>query len=114
MAQYTTRVTFERLGRREQLLMLEIGRDRIDTASSFVDYISDSYGFSKSSAWYCLNKLRDLGLAEFANRDEPGKPLVLTKAGVQKLGTMERSKSELMSRFSTVAYNVLTLQRVHA
>jgi hypothetical protein len=97
-----------RLSKREQLLVLEIGRDRIDTASSFVDYIQDSYGFSKSSAWYCLNKLRELGLVEFANRDEPGKPLLLTKAGEHELCAIERSKIELMSHFNNILYNMMT------
>jgi DNA-binding PadR family transcriptional regulator len=89
-----------KLGRREQLLLLEIGRDRIDTASSFVDYIRDMYGFSKSSVWYCLNRLRDFGLVEFANKDEIGKPLSLTRQGLTELARVEPGRNEIIMRFS--------------
>jgi DNA-binding PadR family transcriptional regulator len=82
--------------------MLEIGTDRIDTASSFVNYISEEYGFSKSSIWYNLNRLREMGLVEFANKEEIGKPLNLTKAGRDQLGGFERSRSELVSYFNRV------------
>ena len=51
---------------REQLVLLEIGSDVIDTASSFVNYISEAYGFSKSSVWYVLKKLKDKDVIDFA------------------------------------------------
>ncbi len=108
MAHANTRVNENKLSRREQLLVLEIGRDRIDTASSFVDYINGAYGFSKSSAWYCLNKLKEQGIVEFANRDEVGKPLLLTKEGAQELCCIEKSKNELLNHFSNAAYAVIT------
>jgi hypothetical protein len=97
-----TRVDFKelKLSRREQLIMLEIGKDRIDTASSFVDYLQENYGFSKSSIWYCLNRLKDYGLAEFANKVEQGKPLSLTKHGRVELGKLEGSRNEIMTHFS--------------
>lgn len=88
-----------RLGRREQLIMLEIGKDRIDTASSFVDYMNENYGFSKSSTWYCLNRLKDLGIAEFANRMEH-RPLVLTRTGISELGKFETSRNSIIEEFS--------------
>jgi DNA-binding PadR family transcriptional regulator len=90
-----------KIGRREQLIMLEIGKDQIDTASSFVDYIRDMYGFSKSSVWYCLNRLRESRLVEFANRDEIGKPLSLTRQGLGELAKVEPSRNEIIMRFSS-------------
>lgn len=78
------------LTRREQLLVLEIGMDRIDSASSFVGYISEAYGFSKSSVWYNLNRLKEKGVVDFATKDEPGKALLLTKEGACELHIMER------------------------
>lgn len=90
-----------KLSRREQLIMLEIGNDRIDTASSFVDYLQENYGFSKSSSWYCLNRLKEYGLAEFANRYDPGKPLRLTKEGLDQLNILEHMRNELITHFST-------------
>ncbi len=107
MAHDNTILNKNRLSRREQLLVLEIGKDRIDTASSFVDYINGAYGFSKSSAWYCLNKLKEQGLVEFANREELGKPLLLTKEGALELYSIEKSKGELLNYFSNVAYSML-------
>ncbi len=107
MAQVNIILNKCKLNRREQLLILEIGRDRIDTASSFVDYINSSYGFSKSSAWYCLNKLKEQGLVEFANREELGRPLMLTKEGSLELCSIEKSKGELLSYFSNIAYSML-------
>ncbi|MDE1810500.1 MAG: hypothetical protein KGH66_00440 [Candidatus Micrarchaeota archaeon] len=101
MAQMDTRVESKktRLGRREQLLLLEIGRDSIDTASSFVNYMEEEYGFSKSSVWYNLNRLKELGLLEFASREEIGKPLSLTKPGMDELAQIGRSKEELVRGF---------------
>ncbi len=95
MSQLTT--TTERvrrsavLTRREQLIVLEIGADSIDSASAFVSYLSESYGFSKSSVWYNLNRLKEKGLVDFATKDEPGKALTLTKYGVQEMKGMERA-----------------------
>lgn len=96
------RVEFSKLklSRREQLIMLEIDRDRIDTASSFVDYINEEYGFSKSSIWYCLNRLKESKLLEFANKTEHGKPLCLTKYGLDQLRGMESNRNEIVKEFS--------------
>jgi DNA-binding PadR family transcriptional regulator len=112
VAHVTTRLNEKRLSRREQLIVLEIGHDRIDTASSFVEYMNSSYGFSKSSVWYCLNRLKEQGVLEFANRDELGKPLQLTREGAQELGAIERSKEALMNYFSNIAYTVLAQKTV--
>ncbi len=87
----TTRVEKMRLGKREQLIILEVGRDSIDSASAFVDYITESYGYSKSSIWYNLNRLKELGLADFATKEEPGKVLMLTRDGLRELQSLERS-----------------------
>lgn len=92
----------ERLSMREQLIMLEIGSDRIDTASSFVDYVSEEYGFSKSSIWYNLNQLKERGIVEFATKEEIGKPLSLTKSGMSQLGGLENSRRDLLAHFSRV------------
>ncbi len=94
-----------KLSRREQLIMLEIGKDRIDTASSFVDYMEENYGFSKSSIWYCLNRLKEHVLVEFAHRNEQGKPLCLTKTGITILGKLEPSRNELVTQFSSTFLN---------
>ncbi len=91
-----------KLGRREQLLLLEIDRDSIDTASSFVNYMFEEYGFSKSSVWYNLNRLKDLGVVEFASKEDVGKPLALTRQGLQELAHLERHRNELVNYFSNV------------
>jgi hypothetical protein len=88
-----------KLSRREQLLLVEIGRDRIDTASCFVDYIKESYGISKSSVWYCLNRLKEYGIAQFANKIDQGRPLCLTKQGLSLLEIFESSKNEIVEWF---------------
>jgi DNA-binding PadR family transcriptional regulator len=80
--------------------MLEIGFDSMDSASGFVDYVSEEYGFSKSSVWYNLKRLKDFGLVEFANREEIGKPLCLTREGRGQLGAFEKSKRELVEHFN--------------
>jgi DNA-binding PadR family transcriptional regulator len=81
-------------------MLIEIGRDVIDTASSFVNYISEEYGFSKSSVWYVLNKLKAKGVIDFASRDEIGKGMSLTVLGLDHLGRMESSKNTIVDRFS--------------
>lgn len=102
MAQIYSRVYTKeiKLGRREQLIMLEIEKDHIDTASSFVEYMEENYGFSRSSTWYCLNRLREQGLAEFANKEQMGKPLSLTKQGLAELGKLQVNRNELVNSFS--------------
>lgn len=89
-----------KLTRREQLIMLEIGNDRIDSASSFVDYMNENYGFSKSSMWYCLNRMREHGIAQFANKGEQGMPLYLTDSGLSELGKFINERNEIIREFS--------------
>ncbi len=102
MAQITSvELKVLKLNRREQLIMFEIGKDAIDTASCFVDYMQENYGFSKSSVWYCLNRLKECGMAEFANRIEQGKPLCLTKHGLSELAKFGNSRNEILEEFSS-------------
>lgn len=89
-----------KLGRREQLLMLEIGKDTIDSASAFVKYISDEYGLSSSSVWYNLNNLKEMRLLDFANKEEiRRKPLSLTLSGIETLAELEKSKGVIFAYF---------------
>jgi DNA-binding PadR family transcriptional regulator len=89
------RAKISRLTKREQLVVLEIAGDPIDSASAFVSYISESYGFSKSSVWYNLNRLKEKGVLDFATRDEPGKTLTLTKQGGQELHILAKAGVKL-------------------
>ncbi len=92
-----------RLTEREQLVILEIGTDIIDSASSFVGYISDAYGLSKSSVWYLLNRLKEKSILDFASKDEPGKPLKLTALGRSVLNEVTPKSKEIMTRYESVA-----------
>ncbi len=97
----TTRLDFGlMLTRREQLVMLEIGLDSIASASSFVEYIEDSYRISKSSVWYTLKRLKERNLIDFATKDEPGKSLLLTRNGRECLHVVERSRSDILRYFT--------------
>lgn len=84
----TSRIEKVRLTKREQLIVLEIGDDMIDSASAFVGYLSDAYGFSKSSVWYNLNRLKEKGVVDFASKEEQGKPLGLTEFGSHQLRSL--------------------------
>ena len=90
----------ELLSQREQLIILVVDRDAIDSASSFVDYISDEYGISKSSVWYNLNCLKEKGQISFADKLHQGEPLVLTYKGLAQLGALSPRRSELIEAFS--------------
>ena len=90
-----------RLIRREQLILAEVGVDRIDSASSFVDYLCESYGFSKSSVWYNLKSLKKKGVLDFATKDEQGKPLALTEEGLAHFAALGNEKNVLMEAFSS-------------
>jgi DNA-binding PadR family transcriptional regulator len=94
-----------RLSEREQLMIVEIGTDIIDSASGFVSYLSDVYGFSKSSVWYNLNRLKEIGVLDFATKDAPGKSLRLTAFGAEELKTLEKVKTTLIERFSEMFLN---------
>jgi hypothetical protein len=72
----------------------------IDSAASFVDYISDEYGISKSSVWYNLNCLKDKGVIDFADKQHQGKPLMLTKRGSDQLDALARRRSAVLEAFS--------------
>ncbi|MCL4380848.1 hypothetical protein M1141_01070 [Candidatus Marsarchaeota archaeon] len=87
------------LSKREQLIILEIGYDEITSASSFVDYISNMYGVSKSSVWYSLNNLKEKEIVDFATKDHPGHTLVLTKSGVSELGRIKMHGPEIIRFF---------------
>ena|SRR5208283_2220419 len=91
------------LSRREQLVLIEIGLDSVSTASSFVEYMSDSYCISKSSIWYTLKRLKERGFLDFATKDERGKSLELTKSGRGSLQLVEHSRSDILRYFSGAA-----------
>lgn len=92
---------------KEQLVMIEIGSDSISSASSFVEYMSESYSISKSSVWYILNRLKDKRLLQFATKEDPGKSLELTKDGIERLRLVEKNKSEIMNRFTRETVGVV-------
>ncbi|MDE1804926.1 MAG: hypothetical protein KGH59_04060 [Candidatus Micrarchaeota archaeon] len=73
--------------RKEQVIIAEIGFDHITTATSFVEYLYEKYGFSRSCVWYNLKKLKKKGVLDFAEKceSEAYKPLYLTKEGVSTL-----------------------------
>lgn len=96
---------FHSLTRREQLILIEISKDSIDSASSFVDYISDYYSISKSSIWHVLKSLKSSGLLEFASRYEIGKPLRLTRYGTKELGSIS-DKDQITHNFEEAALTV--------
>lgn len=96
-----------KLSEREQLVLVEIGSDSIDSASSFVGYISESYGISKSSVWYLLNRLKEKSVLDFASKDEMGKPLKLTDIGIKAVGELYGKKNSILASYEnvSVAYN---------
>ena len=100
MVYYSVSAERSRLIQREQLILLEIGRDEIDSASAFVEYLGSEYGFSKSSIWYNLNRLKEKGLLDFASKESVGKPLILTQAGLSELGRLEPFRSKIAAGFS--------------
>ena len=93
---------FSKLTLREQLVIIEIGFDKINSASSFVEYISESYGFSKSSVWYNLNRLKEKGMLDFATREEIGKALELTTTGASEFSMLEKSQKDIGEIFNAV------------
>ncbi len=72
-----------RLSGKEAWLLAEIGMDWGATATSFVDYICDTYDISRSGAWYHLKKLQKEGVVEFTERGEEQKPLRMTEQGLE-------------------------------
>ena len=63
--------------------LAEIGLDEIETATSFVDYMNERYGESKSSVWYRLKRMKELGFVEFMEKGEEARPLSLTRKGIE-------------------------------
>lgn len=73
------------VGNKSVVIITEIGYSQIDTVTSFVEYIYEKYGFSRSCVWYNLKKLKQMDMVDFAEREEMGKPLELTKLGINIL-----------------------------
>ncbi len=71
------------------LILTEIGYDQIATATSFVEYLYEKYGFSRSSVWYNLKALKGTGVLDFAEKGGENKPLSLTKNGVALLRSVQ-------------------------
>ncbi len=88
----------------EQLIILEIGRDKIDTANAFVEYLFELYSMSKSAIWYNLKKLKCSGVLDFADKDCRGKQgLSLTRKGLSMLGSVEQDRAMLENSFMRTA-----------
>jgi hypothetical protein len=73
----------------ENLVVVEIGEDVINSASGFVNYIVGEYSVTKSSVWNALNSLKERGIVDFADQGHQGKPLVLTALGGRLLILLE-------------------------
>ncbi len=80
---------------KDEIILAEIGYDHITTATSFVEYLYEKYGFSKSSVWYNLKKLKKSAVVDFAEKGDEGKPLCLTRKGVEILRTRLSQKAAL-------------------
>lgn len=93
-----------RLSEREQLFILEIGKDIINSASSFVNYVSEIYGIAKSSSWYCLKRMKDLQLLHFDSKlEHMQKGLFLTSTGKEVLQSLNRNvKLNEHNRFTLI------------
>ncbi|WP_088819621.1 MarR family transcriptional regulator [Candidatus Mancarchaeum acidiphilum] len=90
-----------KLPEKEQLTIIEIGLDDIDSASSFVSYLSEMYGFPKSSMWYDLRRLKEKGLVDFAAKGEKGKALRLTEKGIQIYKGFSAEKMKIINKFAS-------------
>ncbi len=86
---------------KEELIVLEIDKDKIDSASMFVEYMYQSYNISKSTLWHNLMMLKEKGVIDLASKDTPGKPLMLTQYGLSLLSLIKSKKQDILSQFST-------------
>lgn len=83
---------------KDEIILAEIGYDHITTATSFVEYLFEKYGFSKSSVWYNLKKLKKDTVLDFAEKGDEGKPLYLTRKGVEILRTRLSQKAAVVEK----------------
>ncbi|MEM0106611.1 MAG: hypothetical protein QXD11_00350 [Candidatus Micrarchaeaceae archaeon] len=90
----------QELSKKEELIILEIDKDKIDSASMFVEYMQQSYNISKSTLWHNLIMLKEKGILDLASRETPGKPLMLTQYGISLLSSIKSKKQSILSQFS--------------
>lgn len=76
-----------RLNKKEKLILKEISKNN-GNATKFVSFISKKYGFSKTSVWYNLRKMKDSGLIVFGNSKKRG-----IKTRITFLGLLVENKS---------------------
>ena len=103
------------ISEREHLIIREIGFDRIDSASSFVDYVSEIYGIAKSTAWYSLKKLKSVGIVYFAGKGEGVEPgLFLTIKGKNALRNPATHAKDAKQKNESSEWRIGREQRVDA
>jgi len=76
-----------RLNEKEKLILNEICKNKTNV-TRFVSIISKKYGFSKTSIWHNLRKMKNSGLITFGNSKERG-----IKARVTFLGMLVENNS---------------------
>jgi len=70
------------LNKKQKFLLLEAYKlDRKTTVTRFVNYVCKQHGFSKTTTWYNLKKLKSLGLVDFGTFFSRGSALTLTEFG---------------------------------
>ncbi|MGC8587232.1 MAG: hypothetical protein ACP5K9_03025 [Candidatus Micrarchaeia archaeon] len=82
----------QQCSQKEEILVSEIGLDHITSATAFVDYVSDKYGFSRSGVWYTLKKLKQKGMVDFAEKGEQYRPLELTRSGIATVRSVVQAR----------------------
>lgn len=89
---------------KEVAILREIGFSGIPTATSFVSYLCERYGLSKSGVWYCLKKLKEEGVLEFTEKGEDYTPLRLTSKGIALFRhSMAQNGAQRMQELSVAA-----------
>jgi len=84
----------QRLNKKEKLILKEMCNNNGNHCiTKFVSFISEKYGFSRTSVWYNLRKMKNSGLIVFGSSEEKG-----IKARITMLGLLIENSEMYESR----------------
>ena len=65
-------------------IIFELGLGEMPSANAFVEYIAEKYALPKSSVWYSLKRLKELGILLMGDKNNKSS-LALTEKGSNSL-----------------------------
>ncbi len=92
-------------------IIFELGLGEMPSANAFVEYIAEKYALPKSSVWYSLKRLKELGILLMGDKNNKSS-LALTEKGklIIRNQTVLINNSQKVVKETSSAYQVYNRQ----